>query len=112
MSDFEEEQPSVIMPKTKFMREFHQPLPEPSSQQHHHPRPKTPKFPNELEASVEGPINPVNYSGTQINIWGVTPPDLAALVDSTRNGPSNQHASLGPMTEDMINVCRQREWNF
>ncbi len=96
MSDYEEEQPHVIVPQNDFMKSFAPPQTPTFST-------RRPKIPNDVEASIEGPINPVNYSGTQINIWGLTPPDLAALVDSTHFGSSKQTA-LGPMTEDMINV--------
>ncbi len=53
----------------------------------------------ELQGSIEGPINPTNYAGTQINIWGFPPADLGSFID-----PSSSRAQLGFMTEQMINV--------
>jgi hypothetical protein len=51
---------------------------------------------------VEGPISPVNYAGTQINIWG-TPgghwsDELLHMADPSRN------PNFGYMTEQMLEV--------
>jgi hypothetical protein len=52
----------------------------------------------ELQGSVEGPINPVNYSGTQINVWGGFPsPDLANFL-------APKQPQTGFLTEQMIRV--------
>lgn len=53
----------------------------------------------ELQGSVEGPINPVNYSGTQINVWGFPTPEL---VDYLKPKPQVQ---TGFLTEQMIKVA-------
>ena len=55
---------------------------------------------SDLQGSIEGPINPINYAGTQINIWGFPPVDLGTLID-----PNSTNSHLGFMTEQMINVC-------
>lgn len=54
----------------------------------------------DLQGSIEGPINPTNYAGTQINIWGFPPSDIGALIDPYSTSRSN----TGFMTEQMINV--------
>lgn len=41
----------------------------------------------EFEGAIEGPINPVNYSGTQINVWGMPPAGLGNYLK--RNPPMN-----------------------
>jgi len=56
-----------------------------------------------IQGSVEGPISPVNYAGTQINIWG-TPgghwtDELIHMADPNRN------PNFGYMTEQMLDVC-------
>ncbi|CAF2904300.1 unnamed protein product [Rotaria sp. Silwood2] len=53
-----------------------------------------------VQGSVEGPISPVNYAGTQINIWG-TPgghwtDELLHIADPNRN------PNYGYMTEQML----------
>ena len=53
----------------------------------------------DLQGTIEGPINPTNYAGTQINIWGFPPNDLGSLID-----PSSSRPNYGIMTEQMINV--------
>ncbi len=55
-----------------------------------------------VQGSVEGPISPVNYAGTQINIWG-TPggnwtDELMHIADPSRN------PNYGYMTEQMLEV--------
>jgi hypothetical protein len=55
-----------------------------------------------MNGAIEGPINPTNYSGTQINIWGFPPTDIAGLTDAAGLNPKPQN--LGYMTEDMIKV--------
>lgn len=52
----------------------------------------------ELQGSVEGPINPVNYSGTQINVWGFPGPELGNIL-APRPPPTPQ---LGFLTDQMI----------
>lgn len=53
----------------------------------------------EMQGSVEGPINPVNYSGTQINVWGFPSPDLVNYLHKPQ--PQTQ---VGFLTENMIKV--------
>ena len=53
----------------------------------------------DLQGSIEGPINPTNYAGTQINIWGFPPADLGSLID-----PTTTRSNYGLMTQEMINV--------
>lgn len=53
----------------------------------------------ELQGSVEGPINPVNYSGTQINVWGFPTPELANYL-----APRQPQPNLGYLTDQMIRV--------
>jgi hypothetical protein len=69
---------------------------------------KTPPLPlplpldTNISGSLEGPINPINYSGTQINVWGFPPvgADLANLLQTNKQEPN-----LGPITDKMIKVC-------
>lgn len=49
----------------------------------------------EVQGSIDGPINPVNYSGTQINIWGFPTPEIGNLIEP-------KPANLGFLTEQMI----------
>jgi len=68
---------------------------------------KTPPLPlplpldTNISGSLEGPINPINYSGTQINVWGFPPvgADLANLLQTNKQEPN-----LGPITDKMIKV--------
>lgn len=54
----------------------------------------------EVQGSLEsGPMNPVNYSGTQINVWGVAPPDLTGFLDQRAKPPQPE---LGFLTDQMI----------
>lgn len=53
----------------------------------------------ELYGSVEGPINPVNYTGTQINVWGFPTPDLAAFLVKKK-----PETNIGFLTDQMIKV--------
>lgn len=65
----------------------------------------------------EGPFNPTNYSGTQINVWGAPPgswPGMNANNGAVTFGvpvPNNPYPSqTGFLTENMINVrgeCKQ-----
>lgn len=52
----------------------------------------------ELQGSVEGPINPVNYSGTQINVWGFPGPEIGNFL-APRQPPQPQ---MGFLTDQMI----------
>lgn len=59
----------------------------------------------------EGPFNPTNYSGTQINVWGAPPgswPGMNANNGAVTFGvpvPNNPYPSqTGFLTENMINV--------
>ena len=55
-----------------------------------------------VQGSVEGPISPVNYAGTQINIWGTPGGNLTEgllhVADPSRN------PNFGYMTEEMLQV--------
>lgn len=60
----------------------------------------------------EGPFNPTNYSGTQINVWGAPPgswPGMNANNGAVTFGvpvPNNPYPSqTGFLTENMINNC-------
>lgn len=61
----------------------------------------------------DGPFNPVNYSGTQINVWGAPPngwPGMNANSGAVTFGVPNQSASpyptqFGYLTENMIQNC-------
>lgn len=57
-----------------------------------------------ISGSLEGPINPINYSGTQINVWGFPPggADLANLLQTNTTPKEQTH--LGPITDQMIKV--------
>ena len=60
----------------------------------------------------DGPFNPVNYSGTQINVWGAPPnawPGMNANSGAVTFGLPNQGMSpyttqFGYLTENMIHV--------
>lgn len=54
----------------------------------------------ELQGSVEGPINPVNYHGTQINVWGFPHPELANFLQPKQE----PQPALGYLTDQMIRV--------
>lgn len=55
-----------------------------------------------IQGSIEGPISPVNYAGTQINIWGTPGGNLTEgllnVADPSRN------SNFGYMTEQMLDV--------
>ena len=51
----------------------------------------------------EGPFNPTNYSGTQVNFWGVAPP--GGVAPGVFTGAANPYPSaLGAMTNRMLTV--------
>ena len=56
----------------------------------------------------DGTYNPTNYSGTQINFWGVSPNAVPQMLNGTTGGYSgpygNRPTQLGLMTESMIRV--------
>lgn len=61
----------------------------------------------------EGPFNPTNYSGTQINVWGAPPgswPGMNANNGAVTFGvpvPNNPYPTqTGFLTENMISVSR------
>lgn len=65
----------------------------------------------------EGPFNPTNYSGTQINVWGAPPgswPGMNANNGAVTFGvpvPNNPYPSqTGFLTENMINVRSNCFW--
>ncbi len=54
----------------------------------------------EIRGSIEGgPGNPINYSGTQINVRGIPPPDLTSFLD-----PKHKQPNLGYLTDQMLKV--------
>ena len=61
----------------------------------------------EIQGSIDGPINPINYSGTQINIWGFPTPDIGSLIEPKSNQPQ-----LGALTDQMIKVTKFENLRF
>jgi hypothetical protein len=55
-----------------------------------------------IQGSIEGPISPVNYAGTQINVWGAPGDTWAHEIMQTAN--RNQNPKFGYMTEQMLDV--------
>lgn len=60
-------------------------------------------------AIPDGPFNPTNYSGTQINVWGGAPPPLVQGVPGVVNlgqpGVCNPYTTqYGYLTENMLQV--------
>jgi hypothetical protein len=57
----------------------------------------------------DGPFNPTNYSGTQVNFWGVAnaaPADM--LGKQGWSGPYGGYTGhLGAMTSNMLNVSTE-----
>ncbi|KAL5010563.1 hypothetical protein ScPMuIL_012868 [Solemya velum] len=53
----------------------------------------------------EGPFNPTNYSGTQINVWGNPPANWAGLNGNVGSGASIPPVQYGYLTEQMIQGC-------
>ncbi|XP_060580366.1 annexin A6-like [Ruditapes philippinarum] len=58
----------------------------------------------------DGPFNPTNYSGTQINVWGGAPPPLVQGVPGVVNlgqpGICNPYTTqYGYLTENMLQNC-------
>lgn len=53
--------------------------------------------PYEMQGAIEGPINPTNYSGTQINIWGFPSGDFAPLADLTTPKPQIAQPSINEL---------------
>ena len=62
----------------------------------------------EISGSLEGPINPVNYSGTQINVWGfpggASSDQLTSLLLQQDAKSKEEQLKLGPLTDEMIKV--------
>ena len=60
----------------------------------------------------DGPFNPTNYSGTQVNFWGVAPGQVPGIggsggysVPGMYNGPyPDRPSQLGYVTEQTIRV--------
>ncbi|KAI0229763.1 hypothetical protein LSAT2_019813 [Lamellibrachia satsuma] len=51
----------------------------------------------------DGPFNPTNYSGTQLNFWGVAPPGGVPMPPANGySAPYGNPAHLGPMTSNML----------
>ena len=63
----------------------------------------------------DGPFNPTNYSGTQINVWGAPPggvwPAGPGMVAFGNGPPAPQYpVQYGFLTEQMIEV-RMLSWS-
>jgi hypothetical protein len=54
----------------------------------------------DIQGSIDTPLNPVNYGGTQINVWGFPTPDLAGMLDSK----TQMQPNVGYLTDQMIKV--------
>jgi len=54
----------------------------------------------------EGPINPTNYSGTQLNFWGVSPGNIPGLANMCGPGgySTPYESQLGALTNSMLQV--------
>ena len=52
----------------------------------------------------DGPFNPVNYSGTQINVWGAPPGGKWPAVFGTGPPTPQYPVQYGYLTEQMIEV--------
>lgn len=65
-----------------------------------------------VQGSIEGPISPVNYAGTQINIWGTPGGNLTEGLLSVAD--PNRNPNYGYMTEQMLQVglCEQMNSNI
>lgn len=70
------------------------------------PEVKRPNGFTEFEASVEGPINPVNYGGTQVNVWGIPPGNLSNLFQQPKR---DQQPQLGYLTDQMIQNLNEKK---
>ena len=54
----------------------------------------------------DGPFNPTNYSGTQLNFWGVAPPGGVPMpAGNGWSAPYGNPAQIGPTTSNMLAVC-------
>lgn len=100
-SDSDHEQMDESSPSDEEPNEIVIQRPKPDSSRPRFNKPPLPMDMNmgEMYGSVEGPINPVNYTGTQINVWGYPTPDLAAFLQ--RKKPETQ---VGFLTDQMIKV--------
>lgn len=63
---------------------------------------------NSMVQIPEGPFNPTNYSGTQMNFWGVAPNNVPGQGLGGSGGYSLPYGStpsqLGYMTNNMLRV--------
>ena len=50
----------------------------------------------------EGPFNPTNYSGTQVNFWGVNPGTMPPWLGPVY--PYDNASQLGAMTNSILQV--------
>ena len=74
-----------------------------------HPVPMMPPPPppqTDFEGHIEGPINPVNYHGTQINVWGIPPPNLGGFLDPRRQIQQPQPPVQSKPEEPPKNECK------
>jgi hypothetical protein len=56
---------------------------------------------DDMYGSLEGPINPVNYTGTQVNMFGpILGPDFASFFQRKQKPEAN----VGFLTDQMIKV--------
>jgi hypothetical protein len=52
----------------------------------------------------DGPFNPTNYSGTQVNFWGVSPGNVPPLVGGVLASPYDTAGQLGVVTNTILQV--------
>jgi len=51
----------------------------------------------------EGPFTATNYSGTQMNFWGVAPSSVPPWVNAS---PYDTPGQLGAVTNSVLQVCQ------
>ena len=55
----------------------------------------------------DGPFNPTNYSGTQVNFWGVAPSSIPAWANAGGlSMPYDTPGQLGSMTNRALKVFK------
>ena len=52
----------------------------------------------------EGPFNPTNYSGTQVNFWGVSPGNIPPWIGGAISSPYDSASQLGAVTNSILHV--------
>jgi len=51
----------------------------------------------------EGPFTATNYSGTQMNFWGVAPNNVPPWINAS---PYDTPGQLGAVTNSVLQVCQ------